>query len=571
MAVSWTEGTRTAGITGTGNTYQDVVTAIGNTTYAETVFTDGITRVYNFDDVIFDLAAGATLEDYGCIILHRRDAGGAAIKFGSSTSAVLLGYLDDTDPDKPRTVLSSTTEANIRSQCVYSFLSASGEQTFCEAGDGIFAMYGGVLKIRDDEASGKSEAAGENETFKVTFPNEVRLIGTNVENIGGAVFSGTSYRLQECAFKSSKNAGFDFVSESTKILRNIKIMRCDVALDLNSGGANVVLEQVKLRGNTVDLRVNGLAGTVSLLDSDTISGTHATMSFDTGGAVVEGNSYTVELIDTAGDGVDDVRAAVYRKSDGTVYGAEQVSSGGGSETPSSFTNPFIVRRTLYDSTYDSYESRLDYGNFGIRVRQFGYKFLDIEKVPGEAALEDLFIVADNSFITETTEATVAAYTGFGIDEVNEEIDITSSHNMAELYDWLQWKQYQAGLMDTPQLMQTKDGVSFTMPAAWEIPSSSLANLDLTGKYVINRYVPSVIQDVVSGAQCAVVNAATETTLAQAVASDTEVAISVPYTAATNVYIRARRAGYKSWETLVTLGSTGNTVTASMPVDEEYSL
>lgn len=543
--------------------YFDVLIHPTTATATLTLTSSAVTRAYIMNARLL-IKNDSLLRDHSCIWLQTyQHATNQAVEFENDYATVEMGHLNDDDPDKPVTVLGSTTAGNIRFGCLYSFMSSQSSQVWSDGGGGIFNFYGGHIKFRDDTNTGKSLPDGENEYYKSDFPTRTAIIQVNVENYGGATFNGTLYRVQESTFKSSRNYGLDFKGDTVRRMRDIITIRSDIGLELTGSGSPTIT-QLRLRGHTADLKVNGLTGDVVLVNSDTISALHATMTFGTGGSVLEANTYDVELVDTDGDGVDDVRCAVYRKSDGTVYGSEVLSAGGGTDTPS-VVPTLQAKRNEYDTTYDG--PPLAYGNFGIRVREFNYLFMDIEKVPGEAALEDTFILQDDSFLTETTEATVAAYTGFALDEGDSEIDITTAHTMAELYDWLKWKQYQSGEMDIEQLMKTKDGVSFTMPAGWDI--NGIANLDLTGKYIINRYVPVTIKNIVTGSRCAVVNAATGATLASGTSTGTTITLTVPYTAALSVFVRSRLAGYLPFSTLVTLAGNGQTVTASMLVDTNY--
>lgn len=544
--------------------YFDVLIHPTDATATVTLTSGAVSRAYIMNARLL-IKTDSLLRDHSCLWLHTyNSASNDAIEFENAYATIEMGFLDDSDNDKPVTVFGSTTAANIRFACVYSFMSSQTGQVWCDNGDGIFNFYGGMIKFRDDTNTGKSEPDGENESYQSDFPDETAIIQVNVENYGGSEFGGTLYRIQESTFKSSRNYGLDFKGTSVRKLKNVITIRSDIGLEL-TGTGDPVIEELRLRGHTADLKVDGMTGDLVLVNSDTIGTKHATMTFGTGGSVLEANTYDVQLVDDGGDGPNGIRGAIYRKSDGTLYGAEAVSAGGGTDIPAIFSQ-FQAKRNEYNSSYTS--TPLAYGNFGIRVRHFDYLFMDIEKVPGEAALKDTFIVLDDSFLTQTTEATVAAYTGFAIDTGDKEIDITSAHTMAELYDWLKWKQYQSGQMDVTQLMKTRDGVSFSMPSDWDI--NGIANLDLSGKYIINRYVPVTIKNIVNGARCAVVNAATDTTLASGTASGTTITLTVPYTAALNVYVRARLAGYDPFVTLITLSSSGDIITGSMPVDPEYT-
>lgn len=589
MAVSWNLTTTTVTLTTLTTSYhscQDIVDGVANTTYADTLLSPGDgtasasagTWIYLFSGVKFVLNDNARWEDHSCVILHTLNSSSQAITFNSTTSTIEWGYLDDTDPDKPVTCLASTTAANIRAACVYSFQSDNSSQTWSDNDSGTFNMYGGMMKFRDDTSGSKSDPVGENETYTIEFPHDTSIIQCNLENFGGAKFSGTSYRIQESTFKTSRNTGMDFIGASTDRLIDIKTMNSDIGLDF-TGSASVTLTQVALRGHTDDLRVNGLSGTITLLNSDTISSTHTTMSFTGAGAVLEANTYDASIVDTSGDGINGVRVFVYQKSSGgsVGYGSEQVSSGGGAGTAAT-VGQVTVSRYNYDSSHASYGARESFGNFAVRLRDYGLKYLDIEKVPEEKALSDEFIMETNPYV-DVIEATAAAYTGIAIDEGNSEIDLTSAHTIQEVYDYLQAKQDDSNEMDIEELLITNDGVSYTIPATWSI--TGLSYLDLSGAYIIGRYVPITVTGVVEDTRCAVVEDpdGTNTLLGQKVAGvgETEVTIAVAYTASASISVRARYAdvtgdtGYVPFESTTTISPTGNTVAANIQSDVNFNL
>lgn len=331
----------------TVNTCASIVADIADSQYARTLLSPNVSasatagsKCYEFR-ARFIINSGAIWTDVNSVILHTYDGSTPAITFNASSSLVQFGYLDDSVANKPVTVFGSTTAANISGACTYSFMSDNSAQTFCSSGSGIFRFYGGMMKFRDDEVSGKTGLLGDNQTYKVQFPDNTRIIQCNVENFGGADFQG-QYRIEESTFKSSKNVGIDFLGASTQRLRDIKIMRCDTALNF-SGSNNVTLKNIRLRGNTDDLEVNGLSGIITLVDSDTIS-SNGIVSFGSGGVVLEANSYNLTVVDANLDALQGVRTYVYQKSSqGSVgYGSEEYTDSNGQRSE------VIVKRIQWD-------------------------------------------------------------------------------------------------------------------------------------------------------------------------------------------------------------------------------
>jgi len=69
------------------------------------------------------------------------------------------------------------------------------------------------------------------------------------------------------------------------------------------------------------------------------------------------------------------------------------------------------------------------------------------------------VLPDNLFITESTAATVAAYTGITIDHVNQIVTIDEAHTLAELYDYTQYDLSQH--IDREQWFNTIDGTTYS--------------------------------------------------------------------------------------------------------------
>jgi hypothetical protein len=71
----------------------------------------------------------------------------------------------------------------------------------------------------------------------------------------------------------------------------------------------------------------------------------------------------------------------------------------------------------------------------------------------------------NPWITVTDPATVGAYTGIEVDDVNNKIIVTENHTVQELYDWL--KLHSSGYFNIDDLqhdheMETNNGITYTM-------------------------------------------------------------------------------------------------------------
>lgn len=555
---SWNAGTKvfTIASTDTAYTTASIISTIANTTYADTLLSGGDTPVYKLNDMTIYIENGGAWDDSDCIILHTVNrADYDAIEFQGATAKVEWGALSSSASALAPITQKHDTTTTWEGPVHYSFISNNSSQTWTNGGAGILRMYGGLLRFRD------ANDDGYNETYTVEFPTtECKLIQVQCENIGSAVFDGTGYHIVESKFKKSENGGFDFQGSTTGDIYDVQFHKMDVALEFTDSG-DVTARKIRFRGNTADLKVNGLTGDITLVDSDTISSL-GTISFGTGGTVLEANSYNIHCVDSSLANLQNVRVLAYQKSSGgsTAYGAEKLTGSDGK------VSEYIVSRYQYDSTHTTVVGRLDYGNAAVRLRKYDYKFMDIEKVPAEVGLNDKFIVNANSY-TSANEATALAYTGISIDEGNSEIDLTEAHTIQEVYDYLQAKCAASGNMDLPELLKTKDGQSYTMPSTWSF--TGLQYLDLGTKVIVGRYVPVKFTNIINGSKCAVVKVSDGTVLGSDTSSGTSLTVATEYENV-NVYARARLAGYVPFVTQITLGTTGNNIVADMPDDEVYT-
>lgn len=69
-------------------------------------------------------------------------------------------------------------------------------------------------------------------------------------------------------------------------------------------------------------------------------------------------------------------------------------------------------------------------------------------------------VTVNPFITQTTEATVAAYTGISINHGTNTITITSDHSIEEIYDYCYYNLCQTANLAEAEFFTTADGVNY---------------------------------------------------------------------------------------------------------------
>ena len=573
-----------------GNGYNtlDIVAAINNSTYAQCFLYPGQTST-TYPDILYNanssggsrilklscrilIADDSLWKDYSAIILHTWNNSTSAITFNNAYSTMELGYLNDLNQDKPITAYSELRVPSVvRTGCVYSFMSNNANPVlfgYTTGSVGILNIYGGMWKLRDDTVSGKVESIGENETYAINMPDRTSIIQVHFSNYGGANFpSVEGTRIQESSFKSSRNAGLNISGGVFRRKNKIQIVNSNIGLDFNNAN-NCDIYGVQFRGCTDDIRVRDINAnqTVRIIDSDTIENVHTTMSFESGALLIEGTSFDISLLDGSGNGINDVRACIYRISNGIVYGSEVTSSGGGTGIKSTLEK-LIGYRYGYDSTHTTIASRIVYGNSGIRIRIYGKKFFDASKVLGEKGITETIVLSDNNLIS-LSKSTVAAYTGIAINTTTEEITLTNTYTIGQLYQYLQYYQAESTNLDTEELLKSTDGITYTLSNGWDI--IGLNYLNLSGAYITGKYVPIDFYGIVAGTKCAVIKYSDSSTLGAIVSTSTTASITVAYTSTTNVYGRMRLAGYLPYSSLFLLGTTGNIVYPSVITDNNYT-
>ncbi len=118
-----------------------------------------------------------------------------------------------------------------------------------------------------------------------------------------------------------------------------------------------------------------------------------------------------------------------------------------------------------------------------KYRKYNYSYLE-ESLHAKIPVVGTKILTDNNNITQTTEATVAAYSGFAINTTSETITVSSNHTINELYDWVQWWGCQSANIDKDELLITVDGTNYISPYNITIDNAELTgtgNVDISGE------------------------------------------------------------------------------------------
>ncbi len=158
--------------------------------------------------------------------------------------------------------------------------------------------------------------------------------------------------------------------------------------------------------------------------------------------------FDLKLVDNAGTGIDTTKVKVWDKDNSLVANTNTDASGvlatqllnygyywkAGGNTP--------VMKTPHES----------------RVYKYGKSMLS-SKSSIEAKTDWALTMLTDDHITQTTEATVAAYTGIAINHTAGTITISSNHTLDEIYDYCQYDII-AATKQLDQTMHTADGVNF---------------------------------------------------------------------------------------------------------------
>lgn len=546
--------------TGGTNDWLQIVSDIADTSYIETLENDSGSVVILAKVPIW-IDQDAVVEDDGIILLHTVNSSNDAIVFnGTGAGRFTFGVVDPfnetgASDDEPVTSARSGNDSAHESPCCYSFVSDNSSQTWTDGGAGNWHMHGGMMMFRDDSPD------ADNDLWEIQFPETMQIIQCNVEKWGGGTINGSGTRIQESTFKSSANEAMKFGVAVTARLQDIIFHEMNPALDLEDTSFDNTMRRVQFRKSSGDdVTYSGYDGDFVLIDSDDVDVVSGS-TIGTGGTFIEKTSYTFNILDEGGSAVTNARVVAFNVGDGTAYGSSQITT---------YTE-FLCDRNIRDEDNDV--TPVSAGNFGVRVRRYASLHQTFERVPGTSGIIETIVVRDDDF-TVLSEGAAAALGGVAIDDPNNEIDLTATRTASELYDKLKAElDDDNAAMDVPDLFVTTDGNSYTMPADWILTGQQFLDLS-DGSFVIGRYVPVTITGLVEEAECAVVDTVTGTVLGSGEVASSQTSITLTTTFSTNpVSVRARLAGRDPYQTIIILGSSGNTVDATTQfiVDPEYDL
>lgn len=259
-------------------------------------------------------------------------------------------------------------------------------------------------------------------------------------------------------------------------------------------------------------------------------------------------------------------------------------------TPSTdYNDVFITLAQKTDATGTDADVR--WSDLTVIKRTYGNIYTSFTKAITQTVVEPIYTIqtgSANPFITETTEATVAAYSEFTIDHGAQSITITADTTLARLYDYSQYDLAQSANYGYSEWYTTIDGVNFT--SDYDIILNT--GVDLTGGGTIDvganaftktgtatydgiiitstdRKVHINLNTLVAGSTVYIYNTSDSAEIYKDVVAGTSLDYIFDYTANKDILIKVRKAGYLSYETTGTIASTGFSLNVGQQVDSIY--
>ena len=577
---------------------------LSNAPGALVVTADADHRCYVVNAEILIQGSSALWEQTNSIVVVH--FGGEMLNFADATGRMRMGQGDLTDEDKPIITdgcwFLHDQEANTNSAAEYVFL---GSSTTAENGN--IDYFGGVAESWP--CNNTATGGGGFWCFK---DDEVNCIGTNFTRYGGGRFFGNNFRIQECKFMGSGRLGFSVLATTDPVgIRDI-ILQDMVQGYYLSGfqSADTVFTNVALRNAPANLGASDQSDfSGDAFNCDPITSFFGTSNFLNTGTdffnelttydltVLAGGQQTLAAgAPDAGDALTDCEVRVVRTEstgeDNDIFSRDNVQI----VQANTDTNGQIAQQNLITRRFDDGDSTeasgKDYRGYFTSMRQYGFFPTSIPRFPvagAGKALVDTFLLDVNTFVA-TAEATVLGLTGIAMNEGTSEIEVTESHTLQEVYDWLQWhvaQPLQADFAATGDQwfmdgdispLNTQDGKLFIISTGWALSSGSLANIDVED-FVLeeangDRTAPIVIRGMIPGSSFRVTRDSDSLELYSGIAPDDGVGdfrTTRAVTSATSIActLRIRLQGYLPVTLSVTITGNGLDVSGNQVIDARY--
>lgn len=546
--------------------------------------------------------SGTRWKERNAIIIQHRP--GEMVNWATGTVADLqFGEADLTDVSRPIVThgvwFLNDQEANAGTAAEYGWGTTSGT---LETGQSH--VYGGVMEVWPC-----NNTAANGGVFWYMRTNETFVIGTNWTRYGGGRFGGTEFRIQEVKMMGSGRLGLSLLTTADTIgVRDL------ILQDMVQGYyfSNFQTGATRFR-NTATRNTEMESVTLSpqcfIQDSDEVDAIFASPITMTN-TIEETTSYNVtvtakeqQLLATgdpgAGDPLTDCEIRVVRTetraNDGSAWSTSnlQVRAATNTDANGQIPETELIRKTWRNN--DTFTDKDSFRGFFVTARQYGFKPQHLPVFPQFGAgkgFVDSIIMPKDSFVAGE-EATVAAYTGIGLDTTNDEIDVTSTHTIQEIYDYLQW--YMAQPAQVPSVaddgtasgwstvwttptsvspLNTSDGVVFTIADGWVIASGNEANISV-GSQVLehangNRIVPIQLLNIEEGSSYEIIRNSDSVVLYSGIINETEeFKTQADWTTNVAVTVNVRLQGYLDFETQATIGNAGLIISVNSAADPYY--
>ncbi len=295
-------------------------------------------------------------------------------------------------------------------------------------------------------------------------------------------------------------------------------------------------------------------------------------------------------------GANDLPAMVVSFDDGSTSSVQAAANTGIQKLVNAFTsltsNNQITFSLSQRTDATGANASVTWDTLILRSRKYGYIFFELTKLVTEILTYiygEIPTLSPNPFITQPTEATVAAYTGITINHASALITVSENHTIQELYDYCQYNLALEANLDKVDFFSTIDGVNFVCAYDLSVDGCILSGagkaISLGSKdfQAVNggsctakitdkdgTLVAVALTGVVAGSRCRVFKTSDGTEIMNVEASGSTVAVNYNHTSDIDVTIRVRKASgapkYLPFETFGTITSNGLSVVVTQVLD-----
>lgn len=382
-----------------------------------TAFADSVVRKtgrsYQFIDRDFELASGAFLADVN-----------ASLSCDSQqTGAGFIGTYPVADGCVLQFGRLIGGEANGSTETVggCQLWFETNNNTLLFTSQGAFNSNGPVLNFYGSllESSGPAPF--------IRAPGPMRIIGCICDGpMGGRLYSAAS-ELVDTRFSgnASKTVSWSLGSSFTRPISNAFFFQNNTSIKAFEGWQGTFSDTTFAESNSFILDTSSAQGTLQFNFVDCTTFSDSAIQGDKGN-FEQLKSIRYTLTDSSGAGLTGVKVGVYDNV-GLVQG-------GGVQTSASGALPVINARFFRK---DHLQSGVDKSPFDIRIRRYGYVYLDFRSAVSEPIKQEVRLNANQNLVS--SEAQAAAITGIALNFSTETLTITEDTTSQQLYDFYQYE------------------------------------------------------------------------------------------------------------------------------------